>query len=224
VSVITVLIFAIVGGVWWLFCFHPKQSTQKNFKESVTKIDTTVCDSLKNVVDLDTMNLDNNIAMKSDSTVNNLKEKNTTETPKRTAPEKENTHSPQENLPTQSPPVPPTQSTADTDKTKKIRQYLQGSELKKDSLEKYKKDANASLKTSIDLCLEFWELVKKNNQKDDYNNLLKKIKKDTTLQTSKLKAFLDGICASSDAFAPHYNLTGKRTIETLNELKNKIQK
>jgi hypothetical protein len=131
---------------------------------------------------------------------------------------KENTHSSQENL--------PTQLTADTDNTKKIRQYLQGDTLQNKVLEEYKQDANTNttLKASINLCLKFWTLVKKTSpQKDDFTNLLGEIKKDETLkQESELVKFLNLICKDSQSFTKFRDKIKSIRITnstTLNELK-----
>jgi hypothetical protein len=201
---------------------------QDSFKQTVISyIDSAlyqeVGDSLKKKnEDLDKMKL-SDITITINSIVNSIKEKGT---PKRKVEAKkpeartENTHIPQDNSQAQTQPVSP----ASTDKTKKIKNYLQGDELKKDSLERYKKDANTTLKASIDLCLEFWRLVKEeNNQMDNFCDLLTKIKNNDTLKTSELKTFLDGICANSEAFSKYNSSPGKRKYQTLKNLKNNIR-
>jgi hypothetical protein len=79
-----------------------------------------------------------------------------------------------------------------------IIQYLNGSELDEQKLEEYKniKGIKSDLKGSIQLCLDFWKLdgseVDSKNPKT-YWNFREKIKKDTNLQNSKLKVFLDKV-------------------------------
>jgi hypothetical protein len=76
-----------------------------------------------------------------------------------------------------------------SNKSAKIREYLNGSELKKDILEDFKKDLRKSdnLIKSIDLCLEYWEAGENGKT---YFSLYSKVKNDPNLKDSKLNSFL----------------------------------
>jgi hypothetical protein len=202
--------------------YSPKQNV---FKETVTSyLDSAlyqqVGDCLIKLIkeeDLDKMDL-NAIAAKINPIVDSIKNSQITETTgKQKGKEddkkskKEIKHSLQGNLSTQSP---------NTDKTNEIRQYLRGGELKKDSLEKYKKDANTSLKTSIDLCLEFWELD--GSLTKTYYEFRNKINQDVNLKDSDLMKFLDEMCKTEQ---PKYlkEIRSWKNIKTLNKLKEKVK-
>ena len=61
-----------------------------------------------------------------------------------------------------------------------------------------------------------------NDQKQDYDNLLKKVKADDILKNSELKSFLNGICSNSDSFEKFKSTSGKKSCKTLEKLKNKM--
>lgn len=104
------------------------------------------------------------------------------------------------------------QETASTDKTSEIIQYIKGSELKKEKLEEYKKTKgiNQKLKTSIQTCLEFWELdgIKYGKESKTYYSFLEKIKSDPNFEKSKLKAFVEKMC--QEDVEPSYNELDKK--------------
>jgi hypothetical protein len=107
-----------------------------------------------------------------------------------------------------------------------IIQYLKGDELKKEKLVEYKTKVvnDNTLKTSIDLCLKFWDLVQNSNKKDDFTDLLdKQIKKNDRLKDSELKTFLESICKDSNAFNKFNNARGKAAVTTLTQLKDKVK-
>ena len=61
-------------------------------------------------------------------------------------------------------------------------------------------------------------------QKSDFDELLKKVKKDGTLKKSELKNFLDEICDDSKAFDKFKAIVGRTRFETLDELKEEYLK
>lgn len=113
------------------------------------------------------------------------------------------------------------QTQGSTNKNNEITQYLKGGELKKETLENYKNVANQNLKKSIDLALEFWSKIN-NNQKSDFDDLLRRVKSDGTLKNSELKKFLDKICENSKAFQKFNSIPGKATIKTIDALNKKF--
>lgn len=81
---------------------------------------------------------------------------------------------------------------------KQIIALLQNDQITKDQLNKIK---NGAYKESVKLYLEFWDLVSANKGKDEFTDFLNnKIKKDSILEKSKLRDFLDYICKSSNDF------------------------
>jgi hypothetical protein len=82
--------------------------------------------------------------------------------------------------------------------TIKIIQYIKGSELDKQTLQKYKNTEriNTTLKASIQLCLDFWSLDGSDSGKksNTYWTLRDKVNSDDILKGSKLKNCLDEIC------------------------------
>jgi hypothetical protein len=87
-----------------------------------------------------------------------------------------------------------TSTTTVSDITSEIIQYIKGSELDKQKLNEYKKECiSESLKNSIQLCLDFWELDGGiyDSDKKTYWSFREKINKDSNFDGSKLKAFLD---------------------------------
>jgi hypothetical protein len=164
------------------------------------------------------MNL-NDIATRINSIVKSINDKNPSETPKVVvATKKTKTDEKGSNRSRTL-----TQSIS-ADKKSEIIQYLQGNELKREVLVNYRNEADATLKKSIDLCFSFWSLVKDSNQMDEFVNFLKeKIKEDENLKTSNLKDFLVKICENSNSFKKYNELPGKGLINTLEELKRKVQ-
>jgi hypothetical protein len=116
-------------------------------------------------------------------------------------------------------PQPRHRSSANPDsQNDEITQYLQGDKLNKDKLEQYKKNSNSPQKKSIELVLEFWELIK--NSDNTFRDLLREIKKDTILKSSKLCDFLSE--QQKDNFSRLQELPGKELLNTLQDLKNKL--
>jgi hypothetical protein len=99
---------------------------------------------------------------------------------------------------------------------------LNSIELKIDKLDEYKNTPEISkdLKKSIDTAIEFWKLVNEGkNQMREFSELLKnKVKNDNNLKNSKLKYFLDKICADSDGFNKFKDMEGKKLKKTVKQL------
>jgi hypothetical protein len=205
---------------------------QEKFKESINKIGGTLYDEVGNklkeaVPDLKQLNL-NQIADKIDSIVIEINKPSEEKqvTAKQAEKKKE---SQMENIPTTQPETskslfPAQQQPVSNDQTAEIVQYLKGNELKREKLEQYKNDVtqNETLKQSIQLCLKFWDLIK-SNQMDKFVNYLKNdIRKDHYLQSSELEKFLTDICVNSEAFQKYTGITGRATIKTLSQLKEKL--
>src|SRR5690606_25431710 len=89
----------------------------------------------------------------------------------------------------------------------KVKDELNGSSITIAQLMEYKKNSS-QFKSSIQLYLDFWDKVKKSNQKNDFDQLLNKVKKDGNLENSDLEKFLKGICANSDAFEKFRDASG----------------
>ncbi len=117
-------------------------------------------------------------------------------------------------------------NSSDKNKNIEILNKLKGSSVSIDELNKLKIE-NQKLGKSIQLYIDFLEKVQnKSDQKQDYDNLLKKIKADDILKNSELKSFLNGICSNSDSFEKFNSLSGKKscnTLEKLKKLKNNIE-
>ncbi|MDR1792650.1 MAG: hypothetical protein LBR36_04315 [Bacteroidales bacterium] len=107
-------------------------------------------------------------------------------------------------------------------KTSEIIAYIRGNELKKQTLNQYLQDvgSNSTLKTSIKLCLEFWNLDGTKN--NSYSSFQQKIREDKNLQNSELKDFVDKMCSKD---CPKYlkEVPGNSAISTLTQLKNKLK-
>ena len=90
------------------------------------------------------------------------------------------------------------QKTGSTSKTSEIIQYIRGSELDEAKLKEYRdtKGIGSNLKSSIQLCLDFWALDGSTNGKNSktYWSLREKVKVDENLKNSKLIAFLNEMC------------------------------
>lgn len=106
--------------------------------------------------------------------------------------------------------------------TDEIKNYLNGNELKLSRLEDFLNKDNRYNK-SIKLCIDFWDKVKYGTQKEEFDEILKKIKKDSNLNNSTLRDFLNSICASSDSFDKFKKMTGKAQLNTILKLKNKYE-
>ena len=110
----------------------------------------------------------------------------------------------------------------DKNKNIEISNKLKGVSISVDELNNFK-DENPKFKNSIQLYIEFLVKVQNNNdQKQDYDNLLKKVKADDILKNSELKSFLNGICSNSDSFEKFKSTSGKKSCKTLEKLKNKM--
>jgi hypothetical protein len=107
--------------------------------------------------------------------------------------------------------------------TIKIIRQLQGNDLKIKELNNFQTEDN-KLQKSIILYLDFWDKVKVSDQKGDFDNLLKLVRKDVYLKESKLKTYLNKICKDSPAFETLYNQKinrfKKTNNSTLNDLEN----
>ncbi|WP_333696704.1 hypothetical protein [Flavobacterium sp.] len=98
---------------------------------------------------------------------------------------------------------------------------LKGNSITIPELETYKNE-NKKFINSIDLYINFLKYLHEgNNQKEDYDKLLKKVKEDSLLKNSDLKRYLDQICTNSESFQKFNSITGKGTIKTLKELQKK---
>jgi hypothetical protein len=100
---------------------------------------------------------------------------------------------------------------------------LQSAAITLQQLKDYSEANSSKFKGSIKLYNDFWKLVNSSTKKDEYNQLLKKVKEDSILKNSELKKFLDSICASSADFDKFKTTPGKATCNSLKEL-NKIIK
>jgi hypothetical protein len=110
----------------------------------------------------------------------------------------------------------------DKNKNIEISNKLKGVSISVDELNNFK-DENPKFKNSIQLYIDFLVKVQNNNdQKQDYDNLLKKVKADDILKNSELKSFLNGICSNSDSFEKFKSTSGKKSCKTLEKLKNKM--
>jgi hypothetical protein len=152
------------------------------------------------------------------------KEPNTSESPEKETTsnkvKKNNAETNKENKTEQ----PQKKETGNGKKTSEIKRDIQSSTITKAQLEKYKQEHPADLSNTIDLYLQFWKLVKdNNNQKNDFDSLLGDIKQDKTLKNSELKKFLDSICKNSNEFQKYVKVRGRAKIKTVNELNDKIK-
>jgi hypothetical protein len=119
---------------------------------------------------------------------------------------------------------PPKKETGNGKKTSEIKRDIQSSTITIAQLEKYKQEHPADLSNTIDLYLQFWKLVKdNNNQKNDFDSLLGDIKQDKTLKNSELKKFLDSICAGSKAFEKYLKVTPRPLIKNIKEFNVKYK-
>lgn len=125
--------------------------------------------------------------------------------------------------PTSAKPVKPiVADSPDKNKNIEISNKLKGVSISIDELNNLK-DENPKFKNSIQLYIDFLVKVQNNNdQKQDYDNLLKKVKADDILKNSELKSFLNGICSNSDSFEKFKSTSGKKSCKTLEKLKNKM--
>lgn len=114
--------------------------------------------------------------------------------------------------------------TAAQKQDKQIIALLQNDQITKDQLNKIK---NGAYKESVKLYLEFWSLVSANKGKDEFTDFLNnKIKKDSILEKSKLRDFLEYICESSNDFENRFvKKQGSvffKNCESLSKLKEKL--
>lgn len=111
----------------------------------------------------------------------------------------------------------------DKNKNIEISNKLKGSSISIEELNKFR-DENPKFKKSIQLYIDFLEKVQSNNdQKQDYDNLLSKIKAEDIFNNSELKSFLNFICSTSDSFEKYNSIRGKKNCKTLEKLKNKMK-
>lgn len=117
----------------------------------------------------------------------------------------------------------PDDKQAPTAKVNPIIKELKGSSITQKKLNEYEAN-NPNFKASIQLYLDFWEKVKKaNSQKEDFDDLLKKVKNDNYLNNSELKKFLSKIREDTDAFKKFNGISGKAKLTTLDQLKKKLE-
>lgn len=107
---------------------------------------------------------------------------------------------------------------------KLIIALLQNDQITKDQLNDMQ---YRSYKESAKLYLEFWRLVSTSKSKDEFTDLLNnKIKKDSVLEKSKLRDFLELICKNSNDFENNFAYKpGRDTFKnckSLSELKEKL--
>jgi len=93
-----------------------------------------------------------------------------------------------------------------------IIQYIKDSELDEAKLKEYQttKKIDKTLTNSIQLCLDFWNLKKPSDSSKTsktYCTLLETVAKDVNLKNSKLKTFLDKMCAME---SPSYSTQDKK--------------
>jgi hypothetical protein len=168
---------------------------QSKFKESIGKIDSSKCqDVSEQIGDISSLSL-SQIAKKINAILS-LPEKNKSKTDKNN----ENGHNQNGDL----------------------EEELQSATITKQRLQEISEANFSKLNNSIALYKEFFDLVGKSNKKEEFDTLLKKIKNDNILKDSKLKYFLNIICASSDEFKRFNALADKTNIKTLSELKSKL--
>lgn len=103
-----------------------------------------------------------------------------------------------------------------------IRQKLKSSAVTRENLQNWETSGTAEFKNSINLYLEFWKFVS-NGQKDDFENLLKKVNSDPVLKNSDLKIFLNTICGKNGAFDRFNGIPGKGKSKTLTDLNSKMK-
>lgn len=112
---------------------------------------------------------------------------------------------------------------ATIDKAADIEKELKSATITKQKLNEYSGANFSKLKESIQLYNVFWNSVKSSTKKDDYDDLLIKVKQDDVLKKSELKNFLNSICASSADFEKFNSAKGKATSTSLKQLKSKIK-
>ncbi len=87
--------------------------------------------------------------------------------------------------------------------------------------------ANNNQKKSINLYVQFFDFVKQEKNKEDFDNLLRDVKNDKILMSSDLKKFLDSICKDSKIFDNSYKekikSVRKTSKLTLKELKEQLR-
>lgn len=206
---------------------------QSNFKTSINKIDSANYTYIKDRIgDIKNLNL-NIIAEKIDLLYKNKPQTIVSSpTPKSEVEESNGTPSV---VNKSNPPVTKeneTQNASTTlsatnnsSNTTEIIQYLRGDELSIETLIKYSKESNnnSTLKTSIKLCLEFWDLDGSGVGKKSktYYTFLQKIMNDDNLKNSDLKDFLVNMNKKSN---PKYlnEIPGRKRIKTLKKLREEI--
>lgn len=110
-----------------------------------------------------------------------------------------------------------------------ISSQLQSDAVTKDQLSNWLESANDNEKRSIEIYSEFWNLVSNNaNQKEAFDSMLIKIRKDNILKDSELNRFLSEICKNSKAFEQKYKKNIGRIPKTpklsLKNLEEKLKK
>ena len=117
---------------------------------------------------------------------------------------------------------------ANSNATIDIKEELQSGSVSKKELQNWKDSGMDKYKKSINLYLQFWDLVLSgNNQFDHFEKLLKDVKKDPVLLNSELMIFLYDISKNSKSFGNTYqdniikvrknaNLTLRKLKEQLN--------
>lgn len=99
-----------------------------------------------------------------------------------------------------------------SNKTSEIIQYINGSELDEAKLKEYKntKGINSNLKSSIQLCLDFWNLDGSGTDKNSktYWNFRAKVIANGNFNNSKLLAFLNQMC--QEGVSPSYSKQDKK--------------
>jgi hypothetical protein len=103
---------------------------------------------------------------------------------------------------------------------------LKSNTVTKEILREWKPNVKDEYKKSINLYLEFWNLVLDGTiQKDAIDKLREKVKKDPVLKSSKLNDFLDLICKDNktfDSYQNKINKVPKNPTLTLGKLKNEL--
>lgn len=198
-------------------------SKQQQFKNVITKIDSSKYEDVKNKLgDISPFNLDriaDSINFILNKTSNeNLKKQEEERAVKNLIEQKPETKQ-------ASPPsskkiviTKPNEQVSASDKT--ISRQLKSSSISKNQLSEYKEKFPTD--KAIQLYLDFWKIIT-SNDKNDFDELLKKINNNNILKNSELKKFLNTICKNEDEFNEFRSSSGRAKFETLDKLKANVK-
>jgi len=184
-------------GLWaW---FHSAQETATTAQQSTVNVEGAT-------ISLDTLNKIDEILKPKES----AKDKTTQESKEEEIEDDKKTAIDNKNVAKKVDSSAAQKNVVSTIKTE-IIDYINGSELDEKKLKEYQdtKAINQNLKNSIQLCLDFWDLKPSNNSKTSktYCTLLETVAKDVNFKNSKLKTFLDKMCAME---SPSYSTQDKK--------------